>query len=1638
MPFFFVSLNSTATGAARTSELRRAFAGASTHLELVPAVDGNASARSYTHAEAQYNHLLKRNTMSEIGCSMSHVQAIRRAEAHCQQSGESMAVIMEDDVTAGLLPYWRVSLPQLAASLPDNWAVVQLQLIAQESVWDDLMSDWRAQPTSLFTVHDKRRHFGTGAYMIHLRGMRQVLDAFTQPNDPPGAASLARTIGGKLPFKPGFDLTPGQLVIPLELDEVQADVHLVYSLAQPVLLATPPLLACDNSATTIEHHSATRLVAQNAAQENDAAHEVSERLALAWAREALNASLTHAAVHSAISPAASSSSEALTSLTSYPYTAPARVGTAELTWSHYFCSHLHVRMGQSRERGEPPRPDLASSTLEVARTATMQLSTLVGWLDGHDFAITLYLGGTAHFRLSVHSDASSSVQYPMYKLFNRSALAEYDGAGEGTSGGSGGSKGGGGGGGSSGARAAGGVSRRAAYGIGGRATAAGASRSGVGGVGRRLLEEDKEETMEAVAAVGAADGVRLNASATAEVRQLSATHQRERRTRRILKEKRVRGGKGGGKGGGKSGGKSDESDGGDEGEDGGGGEGKRGADWFHPPKINLEKLGWRRVQLVRGGLSVLTFRITPSALEVYCEGVLLEAHQWSDRGIESKELSAALQTTSKSPLAPKAGATRGLPPKPTKVFIAWTTCSEDESADDRGNGRARSALGARVHMCAPTDNSRAAKAAAQQQQRRHACTAIIAPLARRGRRRRKRVAPQPLLSDRTLEWRSALRLPVPSYPLLLPRKDDALEQTRFIRYRRSRCVNEVKLDSRAAGVAAAIGELHGRSGRYAVVAARAPPPPPPRGGFADQGAAHASPDLQNATAACTAHCAQRDQCIGFRVNRVSVLPLLANCVFVKALRSSRTEDCDLIKLRPRLAAGQVLALPEKARHFRKPYREATGFLEGDVMTLVGTRTQLSNVPTKVLFSHVASPEEGKKAKALKPKSAAKAAAANEAHLGLFIDWKKRRTWINMYSDGAWGSEQPLQDASTFHYRIGETYALNITRTRTGLRIHTGSVFAGEVRIAPRSTRFLVGGRAAVDGEPPFWGVHHAAANRAVNQISVLGSAVEKANVYFATPQWRTMKGVTCANEIEPPTRAAAASAPRRTYDECRAACAAVPRAGPSEGCTGFEYKYVDGDDHGMCRLLGALKTKTISSCQVRESRNWDLYLRLQKAPARWYNVAMAPPRPKPGSGGTLTAASVEGRRLDVPPVSTAAKDDALLGWIDGSVLTTASTITHTSTPRFTSAVSAPVTAVTDVRAPILSVVPTGSVGSKVVSMSPPPSTSPPPPVHAAATAITTTAPPLDAHGPSKSWTTPCVLRESSYNYCGNPAVLTKEANEQLMENLYGAWWAGQCTHEEAPADATSPTPLRVHSLQRLQVDRPLHALGLVPELATEDLVLVRHGGRILALASLIEIKSWEASARRSNQRRRPFIFDIAQPQNGTSLRCQNCDFNPWEKNWMPFVHDDGRLLAVRWFAPHTVVQIHPDNGTTVQLYETAHGFATGAEIHGGTPPLRYDAEHYLTVVRLRTGSWRNNRETRNYVHVLYLFEARPPFAVSRVSVPFTLPSCVHGRLHMLIQVAKSLVEVEGGFTLCWGELDCYSCCATLPRSLVDSLLHLSR
>ena len=653
---------------------------------------------------------------------------------------------------------------------------------------------------------------------------------------------------------------------------------------------------------------------------------------------------------------------------------------------------------------------------------------------------------------------------------------------------------------------------------------------------------------------------------------------------------------------------------------------------------------------------------------------------------------------------------------------------------------------------------------------------------------------------------------------------------------------------------------------------------------------------------CVPHVARVPDFDRYRVDRRDRSTM--QCVLMKALRSKQASDCDMVKLRRQLMlrndmpiGSQSLSLPESSRALRKPFREATSFINGDILSVVGKRTQLSNVPTKVLLSHVISPggvsarlkirtpltrchflhvsfpghdlcphdsriwrsQQSEKAASLTQHT--RQQRALEVHLGFFIDWKRKRAWINQYSNGEWGSEQPIYGTGkSFPFRLGELFSLNVTRMPTSMVF----IIAGEMVASVH-----VGEHGAMHAQTP---------SGAVNQISIQGSAIERAKIMYAEPRWRTWQGVMCANELfhvresvdgSSSSGSDAAQGPgsvlriqRQSWNECRMACKDA-----ADTCSGFAYvqstpapgtSNVDG--RGLCRLQGDLKTRSISACDFREAVNWDLNLRLQQAPARWYNLAMVSPQAKPAANRVQTAQNlsrteeVQGRRL---------LDDPLLGWLDTSTIGLITNISQEqqSSPgleRQSQALS---------RSPV--VLPVQSIAQSSRT----PSNEHPAANYVRGEALTRCASqggrcgsveaarmersPADGrHIPTANkgdtisansgtnlgsarkmangyMETPCVLRESSYSYCGNPTVLTREATDHLMDNLYGAWWVGTCTH-----DSTSRA-LQVGGLARLEVDGALIRLGLVPELATEDLVLLRHQNRLLAFASLIEIKSWE-------------------------------------------------------------------------------------------------------------------------------------------------------------------------------------------------------
>eukprot|EP00965_Chrysotila_dentata_P180720 5965372-Pleurochrysis_carterae.AAC.2 len=71
---------------------------------------------------------------------------------------------MEDDVRSEMLPHWTRSLHALPTHLPDNWAVLQLQLIAQQSEWQTLRTEWRRKPQARARTPDGGRRRATGMH----------------------------------------------------------------------------------------------------------------------------------------------------------------------------------------------------------------------------------------------------------------------------------------------------------------------------------------------------------------------------------------------------------------------------------------------------------------------------------------------------------------------------------------------------------------------------------------------------------------------------------------------------------------------------------------------------------------------------------------------------------------------------------------------------------------------------------------------------------------------------------------------------------------------------------------------------------------------------------------------------------------------------------------------------------------------------------------------------------------------------------------------------------------------------------------------------------------------------------------------------------------------------------------------------------------------------------------------------------------------------------------------------------------------------------------------------------------------------------------------------------------------------------
>lgn len=134
-----------------------------TNFQRIPAVYGKKfHNKKKGRLNNGYNFVNEFTTLnlSEIGCTLSHMLAIKQA----YENGDKMALIMEDDVSLGLMPFWENDLKYYLDK--DDWDIIQL---SNSSCDHDTLNDFTDFSYDCY---------GTFVYVIKRSGMENILNEF--------------------------------------------------------------------------------------------------------------------------------------------------------------------------------------------------------------------------------------------------------------------------------------------------------------------------------------------------------------------------------------------------------------------------------------------------------------------------------------------------------------------------------------------------------------------------------------------------------------------------------------------------------------------------------------------------------------------------------------------------------------------------------------------------------------------------------------------------------------------------------------------------------------------------------------------------------------------------------------------------------------------------------------------------------------------------------------------------------------------------------------------------------------------------------------------------------------------------------------------------------------------------------------------------------------------------------------------------------------------------------------------------------------------------------------------------------------------------------------------------------------------
>jgi GR25 family glycosyltransferase involved in LPS biosynthesis len=133
-------------------------------IERVSAVDGKRPDTVYPRLQFMY----KQKNDYEYACMLSHLDTINMFS----KTNYNVALIMEDDLTMELRPYWRKSIKEVIDGAPKDWEIIQLCYNTQANI----------KNFSLYERNVRNKTVCAAAYLISNRAAKRLIGEIYSDN----------------------------------------------------------------------------------------------------------------------------------------------------------------------------------------------------------------------------------------------------------------------------------------------------------------------------------------------------------------------------------------------------------------------------------------------------------------------------------------------------------------------------------------------------------------------------------------------------------------------------------------------------------------------------------------------------------------------------------------------------------------------------------------------------------------------------------------------------------------------------------------------------------------------------------------------------------------------------------------------------------------------------------------------------------------------------------------------------------------------------------------------------------------------------------------------------------------------------------------------------------------------------------------------------------------------------------------------------------------------------------------------------------------------------------------------------------------------------------------------------------------